>query len=176
MLKYKVRKCEDSPATARVLLSELLSEAYGEWGAVLERQIYKNQNGKPLLPCVYGVYISISHTRDFAAAAISDVPVGIDVEEVRPLTEKNIAVLDRYFAGENTEAAKNDPSGIAFYTFWTRREAAFKAYATRPFYTEDPVQGREDCLTTHVQTFGARQIALSVACDELNNVKKVPKC
>ena len=174
MLKYKVRKCEDAPATARALLSELLSEAYGEWGAVLERQIYKNQNGKPLLPCVYGVYISISHTRGFAAAAIADAPVGIDVEVVRPLTEKNIAVLDRYFAGENTEAAKTDPSGVAFYTFWTRREAAFKAYATRPFYTEDPVRGREESLTTHVQVFGENVIALSVACGELNNAKKVP--
>ena len=167
MLSFSVSKCPGrAEETARELLLSLLSDEYGDWGKVLYKQIYKNQNGKPLLPCVYGVYISISHSRNFAAAAIADSPVGVDVEEIRPLTEKNVSVLERYFAGEDTEKARTDPTGEEFYRFWTRREAAFKAYATRPFYTEDPVKGREESISTYIQKFGEFRIALSVACTE----------
>jgi 4'-phosphopantetheinyl transferase len=44
-----------------------------------------DEKGRPSVP---GAYVSISHTRGLAACAISDAPVGLDVEWERPMNEK----------------------------------------------------------------------------------------
>ena len=127
---------------------------------------YKDENGKPCLPDESGLFVSISHTAHFGAAAIASSPVGIDVEEIAPLDEKKKALLERFFANEDISAAQTDPAGREFYRFWTRREAAFKAFADKPFYSADPVKGNEDKISSYYQIMADREIMFSVACKE----------
>ncbi len=159
--------CEgDGKAEAYRTLRRILDEEYGDWGKVVFASLYKDENGKPRFPCVYGIYVSIAHSESYGAAAIAETPIGIDVEEIKPLDEKKKALLERFFANEDISDAKNDPSGREFYRFWTRREAAFKAFADKPFYSADPVKGNEKNIKTYFQRMAGRDIVFSVAAEK----------
>ncbi|GAB2663077.1 4'-phosphopantetheinyl transferase family protein [Kribbella swartbergensis] len=78
---------------------------------------------------VDGAELSVTHSGDLVGVAISDRPVGLDVEKVDPgidvdglaqvsLADVEIAALAGYDAGERVRA---------FTTYWTRKEAVVKA-------------------------------------------------
>ena len=146
---------------ARALLRSLLITRFGTDGEALFASLHKNADGKPLLGGE--LFVSLSHSHGVAAAAISDRPVGIDIELWSPLSEVNRRVLDRFFPSEETEAAKSDLSGVEFCRFWTRREAAFKAFATEPIFLKDPTEGHADDLLTSSFYLGEKLFVLSVA-------------
>ena len=135
---------EDAGAAARSLLRGILVSALGEGeGGALFSTLQKDANGKPFL-AGEAPFVSLTHTKGLAAAAWSDSPVGIDAERLRPLAARDRALLRRFFAGERGSVyAARDKSGAAFFRFWTRREAAFKAFGVRPFFEADPVPGHK---------------------------------
>lgn len=155
---------EDASAAARALLRETLVSALGkERGGEAFATLAKDANGRPFL-AGEAPYVSFTHTKGLAAAAWSDAPVGIDAERLRPLTARDRALLRRFFAGERGSVyAARDPSGVAFFRFWTRREAAFKAFGAKPFYGEDPVPGHKTKTKT-VEANGVSYL-LTVASD-----------
>lgn len=78
------------------------------------------QHGKPMLP-FSSVQFNLSHSGDWAIVAVSiDVPVGVDIERMRPGVDM-AALLERL--GE-TDLPTTEP---ALYQVWTRREATTKA-------------------------------------------------
>jgi phosphopantetheinyl transferase len=77
-------------------------------------QYQKDKDGKPLP--VAGYYLSVSHTKGLIAVALSDAPIGVDVEQIRDV---NYApVLKRW--------GMDDCGKSAFFELWTRAESAFK--------------------------------------------------
>jgi 4'-phosphopantetheinyl transferase len=87
-------------------------------------------NGKPALGA--GPYqINLSHSGDVALLAVSERPVGVDVEQVRDF---DTASVSRHFsAAERSELSALDPPARArrFATLWTRKEALVKASGGR---------------------------------------------
>ena len=67
----------------------------------------KDAGGRPFLPERPGLFLSLSHTEGAAVLALSDAPVGVDVERLRALPPR----LGRDFAGGEE-------------TFWRRGTAA----------------------------------------------------
>jgi len=50
--------------------------------------IKKTPSGKPYIEG--GVHFNISHSHEYAVCAVADVPVGIDIELIRPVSDKLI--------------------------------------------------------------------------------------
>lgn len=73
--------------------------------------------GAPFLPDYPDVRISVSHSAQRAALAVSDSPVGIDVEESSPR-------IDRVIGRVTTTG---DDLSLPALTLWTVKEAVFKA-------------------------------------------------
>lgn len=69
-----------------------------------------------------GVYVSVSHTDGLCAVALSDTPVGVDVE--RPVALDTIPVADRRFHPDEAAAVR---AGASFWAIWTAKEAYTKA-------------------------------------------------
>ena len=71
---------------------------------------------------------SLSHSKSIAVLAVDHAqPVGVDVEDVRPIEED---VADRHFsATELTDlrGLKGEAWLAGFYRCWTRKEAILKA-------------------------------------------------
>ena len=81
-------------------------------------------NGKP--ECE-GVYFNLSHSGDMVLCAVSDVPVGCDLEKV---VDAPLEVADRYFSEEERqyiEEGQNFPDiNRRFFRLWTMKESYLK--------------------------------------------------
>jgi phosphopantetheinyl transferase len=72
------------------------------------------------------VHLNLSHSGDWLAAALAPVPVGIDIERLRPRAITTQAA--RVFCPQEAQhlAQEADPLPL-FYRLWTLKEAACKA-------------------------------------------------
>jgi 4'-phosphopantetheinyl transferase len=86
--------------------------------------------GKPHgKPKVAGLEVSISHSGDWVALALTDsAPVGVDVEEVRDADVDGLAGI-AFSPAELTAFETVAPAHrkAAFFTYWARKEAVVKA-------------------------------------------------
>jgi len=73
--------------------------------------IKKTPYGKPYLDGRSDVHFNISHSNEYAVCAVADVPVGIDIELIRPLSEK---LIKRFL---------NDCPPDEAIREWTKRES-----------------------------------------------------
>lgn len=85
-----------------------------------------NEYGKPFIP--NALYFSISHCQHAIAVAVSEQPIGIDIESVRPFRS---ALIERTMNEEEqaTIHRANDASR-AFTALWTQKEAVVKWQGT----------------------------------------------
>jgi len=82
-LRYQSGKKES--VAAYLLLRMALNEVYG-----IDRIVEFDylDMGKPLLKDFPQIHFSLSHTKGVAACAVSDFEVGVDVQVIRPVTDK----------------------------------------------------------------------------------------
>ena len=95
--------------------------AYGLLALVLERHFGQNpqeivytDTGRPHLPG-FPLHLSLSHAKTHALCAVSDMPVGCDIETHRPISAHTIR---RVLADTEEEAD--------FFAYWTLKESYFK--------------------------------------------------
>ncbi len=111
---------------ARARLRQILS-GYLE-RSPLDIEISLGLQGKPQ---VVGLEFNLSHSGDLVAYAISDRPVGIDIERVRSMDL--VGIIQRFFApSEFTAWQKLAPvdQEQTFFQVWTVKEAYLKAIGT----------------------------------------------
>ncbi len=113
-------KCERLGAAH--LLEKLLWENH-----IQRPYVYSTTSqGKPIFIQPKNVDFSISHSNFFAVAAISDKPVGIDVERIRPYDKD---LVERFFTKydlEYLESFKKSEVNKKFTEVWTFKEATCK--------------------------------------------------
>jgi len=100
--------------------------------------IGRGSNGKPFLSGddrEKGIQFNVSHSGNLALFAVTlQHAVGVDVEKIRPLTDRNLA--RRFFSPAEYSALKQfyGPGSLrAFFRTWTRKEALIKAAGTGLF-------------------------------------------
>lgn len=121
-LKFRHEQGRRLSVLAYRLLKQGLLEEYG----IGENPVFEyNEYGKPSLIVGHpGIYFNLSHCREAAMCAVSDRPVGVDVESLRPVREG----LLRYTMNEAEQrliASAANP-GVAFIRLWTMKEATLK--------------------------------------------------
>ncbi len=119
-VKNKPTEKAEQSICARILLSQIIKEKTGK--DVLG-QIEFDENKKPFVLGQPDFNISIAHSGSLVAAAFSSENiVGIDLEKLRPVSEKVIKVtLNR----EELDFLKSKDSS-AFFMIWTARETLIK--------------------------------------------------
>lgn len=111
--------------TASLLLDEAVRRCFPSVPRPLD--IAANENGKPYLTAAPDVHFSLSHSAAWAVCAVSDHPVGIDIQQCRPF-KPNIA--DRFFHPDEVQYLSSlSPAERenAFYTLWALKESYVKA-------------------------------------------------
>lgn len=121
-LRYKFTEDRRRMAFGEELLKGLVSEVY----KVPETEITLENlpSGKPVA-YVDGkeVFVSITHSGDFVAAAVSDTSVGIDLEMKKELKPSVFKALSKE---ELEYAEKSGDKNHAFFRIWTAKEAYLK--------------------------------------------------
>lgn len=82
-----------------------------------------SENGKPYIENYSDFNFNISHTSGAIAIAISDSPVGIDIEKIR---KADFRVAKRFFTEKENEYIKAQNSDTRFFEIWTKKEAYIK--------------------------------------------------
>lgn len=102
-----------------------------EYGAELKNlHLDRGDKGKPFLRERPWIHFNVSHTRGIVVLALSDLPVGIDVEEIRPYTQ---AVARRILTpSERDQVSWWTRTGRFqgeknFFRYWTLKESYVKA-------------------------------------------------
>lgn len=121
VLQYKIREDQKRSLAAGLLLEELLRN-HGYNPELLEI----DDNGKLYLPDVKDFFFSLSHSGDYAACVVCDVPVGVDIQQKR-MTKANIA--KRFFKTEEVQNIEKQPPenrDEMFFRYWTGKESYLK--------------------------------------------------
>ena len=122
-------------------LSEFAREALGRSAArlgVALPRLEKAENGAPLP--VDGVHWSVSHKSRYVAAVAAPRPVGIDIEQIRPVKE---GLADRIADPQEWHLFSGDRQ-TAFFCCWTAKEAVLKAAGVG-------IAGLDDCRIISVE-------------------------
>lgn len=121
-----MRKDHDSARSVGAWL--LLRDAMKAEGVDIDGlPVTKNEYGKPRIEGA--PEFSISHAGPWAVAAVSDSPVGVDVESARC----TIGIAERFFTGEELDAAEKLSGGeqqLFLQRLWVCKEAFVKAIGT----------------------------------------------
>lgn len=111
LLRVKQKERWREPLCAYMILCHALWEQYA-WRE-LPPMAYSSL-GKPYFPDFPEVSFNLSHTRGAVLVGLSDEPIGVDIERIRPVGQKAMQRL------------ANVTSERAFFQSWVRREARTK--------------------------------------------------
>ena len=111
----------------RTLLRQLIAQSLGCDAAAPAFRY--NAYGKPELD---GIHFNVSHSANLAVIALTQVPIGIDVETVDPKAEVMSLARTAFSADECAELAAlpEEERVPAFFRGWTRKEAYLKLLGT----------------------------------------------
>lgn len=80
-----------------------------------------DDNGKPISK---DKYFNISHSHSLVVLVIDKVPIGVDIEKIRPVEDD----LINYVCNESEKSYVKDPE--TFFEIWTNKEALVKSHGT----------------------------------------------
>jgi 4'-phosphopantetheinyl transferase len=82
--------------------------------------------GKPFVRDA-GVHFNLSHSGNWVVAAFAEMPIGIDIEQIRESVEPGMLALAlNQQELDFLKCAPVDKQSFAFYRLWTRKEAVLK--------------------------------------------------
>jgi 4'-phosphopantetheinyl transferase len=120
-LRFRHELGRKTCAAAYLLLREGLAKEYG----ITEKPCFDyGPHGKPVLRNHPDIHFNLSHCREAVVCALSDEPVGVDVEAVTHYKES----VARYTMNEQELSAilGADRPEVMFTRLWTRKEAVLK--------------------------------------------------
>ena len=124
-LKFKHEQGQRLCVLAYQLLKQGLCEEYG----ITDNPIFEyNEHGKPSIVGHPEIFFNLSHCKEAAVCAISDKPIGVDVECIREAKES----LINYTMNEEEKqliSSSDNPSSV-FIRLWTMKEATSKLVGT----------------------------------------------
>lgn len=116
------------------------------------------ENGKPYAEGA--AFFNISHSGSFAAAAVSDFEVGVDIERIRAV---NLKIADKFCGDEREYILSAENREKAFFEIWTAKEAYLKKCGTGLTVPLDSfsVIGRKD-----IRSFCYEDYIITVCAEE----------
>lgn len=123
-LRYKHLFGQFACLKSYVMLREMLEKR----GLTHPFRFERNEHGKPFLADHPEIHFNLSHCKNGIAVAVSDQPIGIDIESYREVSDS----LLRYTMNEEEQRIikKSDDPVRTFTEFWTKKEAVFKLKGT----------------------------------------------
>jgi 4'-phosphopantetheinyl transferase len=118
---------------ARQLVHQML-------GGPARLALLKDAYGKPQLESA-ACHLSISHSKNMAAAALAADPVGIDIQYLVPKIE---SMAHKYMRPEELDSLQPATRLEHIHAYWGAKEALYKAYGRR---------GLDFCAHIHITPF-----------------------
>ena len=128
VLAFRRREPAYVSVVAGLLLQELVEKQLGIHPD--ELVLEKNENGKPWIKDHPEFSFNISHAGDYVVLAYGDVPLGVDIEQIREKDNLRVArrcFTEREYAYVSGQKEVDDSlSAERFFYLWTMKEAYLK--------------------------------------------------
>lgn len=128
---------------AEMLAKRMIAEKF--FVSPCDVRISAKEGGQPLCEN-FNIHLSLSHSGDYAVCAVSDAPIGIDIQKIVPYNPKT---AERVCSPSELYAIENSKDKAAeFIKLWTKKEAVLKMRGT------GVICSMKDCLDgQNVKTF-----------------------
>ena len=107
--RYNLEETKKEKAVSMILKNKCIGE------------YYLNESGKPLSK---SCFFNISHSKGYVVFIKDDVPIGVDIEKIRPVEDDLIDYIS------SSEEKKYITSDLNFYEVWTNKESLTKCLGT----------------------------------------------
>lgn len=126
-----------------------------------------NSYDKPFLLNNQDYHFNTSHTHNMIAVAVSDKPVGVDVEKIR---EIDFGVAKRFFSENELNYIKEsqDQEFKRFFEIWTKKEAYVKYIGKGLFVPLNSFDVTDRSLSEHFYTVGYGKYIINLYGTEEN--------
>lgn len=124
ILKQKIKQNADNMLIGENLAKVAIKKTFGV--DIAKRKFAYTEYGKPYLPDYPDVHFNISHSGEYIVCAVSDKPVGIDIQKIG---EYNSDVAKRVCNEKELVQIENSLDKASEFTkLWTQKEAVLKMY------------------------------------------------
>ncbi|MFS2257834.1 4'-phosphopantetheinyl transferase family protein [Bacillus safensis] len=113
----------------RTLLGEVLvrQTIHDMYDLPMDQIVFETEgNGKPVVRQLPSFHFNLSHSGDWVVCAVDDAPVGIDIEEIKPI---DLAIAKRFFSADEYQDLLSQPAErqeAYFFHLWSMKEAFIK--------------------------------------------------
>ncbi|WLW69938.1 4'-phosphopantetheinyl transferase superfamily protein [Bacillus safensis] len=113
----------------RTLLGEVLvrQTIHDMYDLPMDQIVFETEgNGKPVVRQLPSFHYNLSHSGDWVVCAVDDAPVGIDIEEIKPI---DLAIAKRFFSADEYQDLLSQPAErqeAYFFHLWSMKEAFIK--------------------------------------------------
>lgn len=121
--KKKILSCKQKQKRLQCLGAGLLLNMVLSRYGILSETVCVDSNGKPI---VDGIYFNLSHSGDLVICAVSEKPVGCDIEKIKDAPKQ---VAERSFTDAEKEYLQQfsgDAYNREFFRIWTEKESYLK--------------------------------------------------
>lgn len=111
----------------------------------------KNAYGKPHLIGYPDFYFNLSHTNSAIIVAVSDKPIGVDIEKIRYV---DLKIAERFFTKNEVACIIESESDIhrRFFKIWTQKEAYIKYIGKGLHMPLNSFDVRSNNISLHIKT------------------------
>lgn len=126
ILKQKIKQNADNMLIGEILAKTLIKRTFGI--DIAKQKFAYLEQGKPYLLNSPDVHFNISHSGKYVVCAVSDKPVGVDIQKIG---EYSSDVAKRGCNEKELEQIENSLDKASEFTkLWTQKEAVLKMYGT----------------------------------------------
>lgn len=126
ILKQKIKQSSDNMLIGEILAKVVIKKTFGI--DIAKQEFNYTEYGKPYLINFSDVHFNISHSGEYVACAVSDKPVGVDIQKIG---EYNCDVAKRVCNEKELVQIENSSDKASEFTkLWAQKEAVLKMYGT----------------------------------------------
>lgn len=126
ILKQKIKQNADNMLIGEILAKTVIKRTFGI--DIAKQNFTYTEHGKPYLSDYSDVHFNISHSEKYVVCAVSDKPVGVDIQKI---SEYNSDVAKRVCNGKELVQIENSSDKASEFTkLWTQKETVLKMYGT----------------------------------------------
>lgn len=124
--KKKVEACRAKEDKLRSLAGGLLLEELLRQHFYSPQKLIQDEKGKLMLEGEEAFYFNLSHSGDYAACVIAEGPVGVDIQQYRPVKD---GLAKRFFQAQEANQLRQTRGRAReelFFRYWTAKESYIK--------------------------------------------------
>lgn len=146
-LRFKHELGRKQCVLAYNLLCNALESEYG----ITEKPVFEyGEHGKPSIIGHADIHFNLSHCKNAVACAVSDKPIGIDIESVR--TAKESVVRYAMSDDEVKHIFESENPDLEFTILWTKKESVLKLTGEGINDKMKSVLSPENMIRIHIET------------------------